>query len=218
MILLAYLLVIFICLFILFVLSRHDFVLLRQSINLRQVFDSAFIVIFISFIVARLSYIAYTQNFNLINPLRFIYLTRYWGIVPFLGLLIVCLTLSVLFRKKKNILRIFDIYFIAFSPLILLDILFQPSLGISNLIKIISILILSIFYIWFIKIHNKFNVKDGFTTALIFITYSLVSLSLSFANVGFFNIKYVWYHLVLFISLIGFSVMFVLVQRNFFKK
>lgn len=218
MILLFYLIIIFICLFILFAVSRHDFVLLRQSITLRQVFDNAFILIIVSFIVSRIGYIIYSTKFDLFNPLRFFYMTKYWGILPFIGLLSMLLSLYILFRKKKNILRIFDIYFISFSPLILLDIALKNNIGINFFIKIVSMIVLLAFHIWFIRIHNKFYTKDGFITSLIFITYSLVSLAFEYSNMGFFALRYAWYQILLLFTALLFMGALVLVQKNFFVK
>ena len=121
MILLIYLLGVFLSLFILYAVSRHDFVLLRQSISLRQVYDNVFISLLVFFIVARAGFALVSNSIQLINPLRFFYLTKYWGIIPYLGFFGMIVALLLLFRKKKNKLRILDIYFISFSPLILLD-------------------------------------------------------------------------------------------------
>jgi len=218
MILLFYLSVIFICLFVLFAISRHDFVLLRQSITLRQIFDNAFIAITASFIMSRLGYIIYSAKLDLLNPLQFFYVTRYWGTLPFIGLLSMLFSLYILFRRKKNILRIFDIYFISFSPLILLDIALKSNIGINLLLKIVSLIVLFVFYIWFVRIHNKFDTKDGFITSLIFITYSLVSLAFSYSNMGFFTFKYAWYQILLLLTALSFTGVLVLVQKNFFVK
>lgn len=218
MILLAYLFGIFLSLFILYTVSRHDFVLLRQSISLRQVFDNAFISLFVFFVVSRLAYSLYIGSVQLLNPLRFFYLTKYWGIVPYIGFAGVILSLFFLFRKKKNKLRILDIYFISFSPLILLDILLKNNVGILLPIKLISILVLLLFYGWFIKIHNKYTTKDGFITLMTIITYSLVNLAFSFAAFGIISQRYLWFNAVLVVSTIVATLLLVLVQRDTFNK
>lgn len=218
MTILLHVFVIFICLFILFAISRHDFVLLRQNISLRQVFDSAFIVIITSFFFARLGYIFYSLKLDLLSPLKFLYLTKHWGFLSFIGFISMTALIYLLFRKKKNILRIYDIYFISFSPLILLDIFLQPNNSVAVIIKIISIAVLSLFYIWFLRIHNKFSLKDGFITSIIIITYSLVSLAFSFSNVGFLNFKFLWFQISIILSFIASLTLLILVQRNYFNK
>ena len=218
MVLLLYLLGIFICLFILYAVSRHDFVLLRQSISLRQIYDNIFISLFVFFVVARLAFSLYSGSIQILNPLRFFYLTKYWGIVPYIGFAGAIIALFILFRKKKNRLRILDIYFISFSPLILLDILLKTNVGILLIIKVISVLVLLIFYGWFLKIHNKYTTKDGFITFMTIITYSLVNLAFSLAASGIISQKYLWYNAVLVLVTIASSVLLILVQRDVFNK
>lgn len=218
MMLLMHLTIIFICLFILFAISRHDFVLIRQNISLRQIFDNAFIIIVTSFMSARLGFILYSQKFELLSPLKYFYLTKYWGVLYFFGFISMTLVIYFLFRKKKNILRIYDIYFISFSPIILFDIILQNNGSVNLILKVISVSVLSLFYLWFIKINNKFTLKDGFITSIILITYSLVSLAFSFSNKGFLNFNFLWYQVILFLAVIFSAVLLFLVQRNFFNK
>lgn len=208
----------FISLFILYAVSRHDFVLLRQSISLRQVYDNVFISLFVFFLASRVGYILISQSFDFFNPLRFFYLTKYWGILPYAGFVGIVLTLLILFRKKKNKLRILDIYFISFTPVMLLDILLQSNNGIVFVIKIIAAVVLIFFYGWFIKIHNKYTTKDGFIACLTIITYSIASLALSFASHGVFVQRYIWFNAMLFVIIIISSIFLFLVQRDVFNK
>ena len=213
-----YFVVIIFCLFILYAVSRHDFVLLRQSISLRQVFDNAFLSLLAFFLTSRIFYSLYVHSIEILNPLRFFYLTKYWGILPFAGFAGMIVSLLFLFRKKKNKLRILDIYIISFSPLMLLDVLLKTNTGILLPIKIISALVLFGFYAWFIKIHNKFSTKDGFITFLAVITYSIVSLAFSFARFGLYSTSYLWINLVFVLTIIAATVLLVLVQKNIFNK
>lgn len=208
----------FIGLFILYAVSRHDFVLLRQSISLRQVYDNVFIGLLVFFLVSRVGFAFYTMSFDLLNPLRFFYLTKYWGILPYAGLIGMVITLLILFRKKKNKLRILDIYLLSFTPVILLDVVLRSNTSIVLLVKVISLMVLVVFYGWFIKIHNKYTTKDGFITCMTIITYTLVSLALSIASNGLFSQRYLWFNALLVISTIVSSVILMLVQRDFFNK
>ncbi len=213
-----YLLAIFISLFILYAVSRHDFVLLRQSISLRQVFDNVFISLFVFFLVSRLFYIIYVQAFDFINPLKFFYLTKHWGLLPYAGFAGIVLSIFILYRKKKNKLRILDIYFISFTPVILLDVILKENSPILIGIKTVSIVVLVLFYGWFIKIHNKFTTKDGFISLMTVITYSLVTLAFSLAQNGIFSQKYLWFNALLIVVTIVSSVFLALVQRDVFNK
>jgi len=165
-----------------------------------------------------MAYAFYVGSFQILNPLRFFYLTKYWGIVPYIGFAGMIMALLLLFRKKKNKLRIIDIYLISFSPIILLDILLQSNNGVFLIIKIISSLVLLGFYGWFIKIHNKYTTKDGFITLLTIITYSLVNLAFSFASYGILSQNYFWYNAILTVSTIVSFIFLFLVQRDTFNK
>jgi hypothetical protein len=145
-------------------------------------------------------------------------LTKYWGLTPYIGFVGIILAVLFLFRKKKNKLRILDIYLISFSPIILLDVLSRGNGNILFLIKCISLLVLVAFYGWFIKIHNKFTTKDGFITVMTILTYTLVSLALSFAAFGIFSQKYLWFNIFLVVSGIFSIAMLVLVQKDVFNK
>lgn len=218
MILLIFVFGIFLSLFILYAVSRHDFVLLRQSISLRQVYDNAFISLIIFFLTSRIFFALYSHTFQILNPLRFFYLTKYWGILPYAGFAGLITTIFFLFRKKKNKLRILDIYLISFSPVILLDVILKSNHGIQLAIKIVSVIVLLAFYSWFVKIHNKFTTKDGFLTFMIIITYSLVSLAFSLASFGIFNQTYLWYNTILILSTLISVIFLYLVQRDTFNK
>ena len=110
---LLYLLFIFVSLFILYAVARHDFVLLRQSISLRIVYDNVFISLFVFFIFSRIGFAFYKQSLEILNPLKFFYLTKYWGLTPYIGFVGIILAVLFLFRKKKNKLRILDNYFLS---------------------------------------------------------------------------------------------------------
>lgn len=218
MILLLYLLAIFISLFILYAVSRHDFVLLRQSISLRQVFDAEFISLAVFFVISRIAYTFYIQSFELLNPLKFFYLTKHWGILPYAGVFGLLLTIIFLYRKKKNKLRILDIYFISFSPIIILDVLLNSNTGIILIIKLVAASVLLLFYGWFIKIHNKFSIKDGFITFMTILTYSLTTIALSLASYGIYSQKFVWFNLLLVGAIIISLIFLLLIQLDKFNR
>ncbi len=213
-----YLAGVFISLFILYGVSRHDFVLLRQSIALRTVFDNVFITIFTFFFVSRIGFILTSSNYDLLNPLKLLHLTRYWGILPYAGILATILSILFLFRKKKNKLRILDIYFISFTPLIILDVILKSNSIVMLSIKVVALLVLICFYVWFIKIHNRFSTKDGFITAMTVLTYSIVTLAFSIAQYGIYSIHFLVFNILLGISILSSSIFMFLVQKDTFNK
>lgn len=215
---LIFIITIFISLFILYAIARHDFVLLRQSISLRQVYDNVFLSLFSFFLAGRIGYVFYVQSFDYFHPLKFIYVTKYWGLLPFAGLIGMMIALIFFFRKKKNILRILDIYFISFTPVILLDVITHSNSGILLPIKIISLIVLIIFYGWFIKIHNKYTTKDGFITFMTIITYSLVSMALSIGQYGILSVKFAWYNIILAFMILISTIFIFFIQKEIINK
>lgn len=213
-----FLVTIFISLFVLFSVARHDFVLIRQSISLRQVFDSAFIALFVAFIFGRIFFALDSNLIDILNPLKFFHLTRYWGILVSAGFLGAFLSLFFLYKKKKNKLRIFDIYFIAFFPLMVLDIVLKSNSGVGIILKGVSLVVLLAFYVWFLKIHNEFSIKDGFITFLGLISYSLVLLAFSFAISGVFTISHLVFQSFLIAVTLGSAIMLLLIHRDLFNK
>ncbi len=208
----------FIVLFILFSVARHDFVLIRQSISLRQAFDNAMLSFIFAFVFGRVFYAIENNAYEILHPLRFFHLTRYEGVLIFAGFLGAYMAILFLYRKKKNKLRIFDIYFLSFFPFVILDILLKSNNGIGLLLKAVSLVVLFSFYSWFIKIHNEFSVKDGFICFLGAISYALVLLAFSFASGGVFSLP----HLIFQTTLIGLTIfsaiMLFLIHRNVFNK
>lgn len=215
---LLFILAIFISLFILYAVSRHDFVLLRQSISLRQVYDNVFLSLIAFFVTSRISYAFYVGSWEILNPLKFFYLTKYWGILPYAGFIGMIISLLFLFRKKKNTLRILDIYFLSFTPVILLDVVIRSNSPLLLVIKLVALVVLISFYGWFIKIHNKFTTKDGFITFMTIITYSLTSLSFSLATNGILNQNHLWFNILLIIATIIATIFLILVQKDKFNK
>lgn len=213
-----YFLAVFISLFILYAVSRHDFVLLRQSISLRHVYDNVFISLFFFYIISRIFYAFYIGAIEILHPLKFFYIAKYPGIFPYAGFAGILICTLFLFRKKKNKFRILDILFLSFSPIIILDILLKSNSSLLLPIKIVSLLVLLLFYGWFIKIHNKFTTKDGFITCMTSITYSLVSLAFSVAQYGIFSIKFLWLNILFILIILISSFFLLLVQRDTFNK
>lgn len=213
-----YLIAVFISLFILYGVGRHDFVLIRQSISLRNVFDKAFIALFIFFITSRIFYILQHSVYDFFSPLKFLYLTRHWGLLPYAGIIFAIITIFFLFRKKKNKLRILDIYLISLTPIAILDILLWGNGGILLAIKSVAVIVLLFFYGWFIAIHNKFTTKDGFITGMIVVTYTLTTLALSVAQNGVYIQKYLFFNLSLITITVITSVFIILIQKGILNK
>src|SRR3989344_1615048 len=90
--------ILFVSLFILYVLCKYDFLLIRKDIKMPFLFNNIFLSIGIGMIVARLIYIVDSNKIFLINPLVFFHLVNYGGLSIF-GEFLVCFFLH---QKKKR--------------------------------------------------------------------------------------------------------------------
>src|SRR3989344_825223 len=108
---------IFICFFALFLFSKQDFVLLRQNISLSEIFDAAIIVFLLALLAGRIFYILDTFNFQLLHLVKFFYLTKFPGISTLGFFFGAAGGVLLLFRNKKGLRRIYDIFSISFFPL-----------------------------------------------------------------------------------------------------
>lgn len=208
----------FISSFVLFIASRHDFVLLRQNISIRHIFDKAFIILFLSLLVSRAIYLVDEKMYDfLINPLRFLHVILFFGF-NLLGL-ISAFSLGVLFffRKRKNFLRIFDIYMLAFFPLVIFEaVTYVLNPEINTLISFIYLVATLLFFGLFIKMHTGFKIKDGVVSFCILIFSAVSYLGYSFLkeSISIYSPVQILATLIISISIYC----LVLVQLNFFKE
>lgn len=166
--------------FILYLFSKHDFVLLRQNISLAQIFDSAIIVILVSFAFGRIFYFLNAGEFDILFSLGLIHFFNYPGF-SILGFIIgAAVALGYIFRKKKGLGRINDIFTISTFPLFLF-ILVISSLKINNIYLPIVLIVIGIaVFAFFIKSHNKYILRDG---SISYIYFFLVCLGSFFLQV-----------------------------------
>src|SRR3990167_55796 len=107
------LIIIFVSSFILYLVSRQDFVLLRKNISLSQMFDAAIIAFVIAFFSSRLLYILNSQDFSLFHIIKFFHLIKFPGL-SLLGLFLGgAFALYVIFRKRRALGRLYDIFTIS---------------------------------------------------------------------------------------------------------
>lgn len=169
---------IFISFFILFSLSRHDFVLIRQNISLAQVFDLALISIFFAFIVGRLLFVLNNFDLDLLHLVKFFYFIKFPG-TSTLGFFIGG-ALSILFflKKRKSIKRIFDIFILSFLPIYSFNIIFRNYPSSIIVIPLVLFILSWVVFFVLLDIHNKYKMKDGDISILTFIVLGLDSFIL----------------------------------------
>lgn len=171
------------CFFLLYILCRQDFVLLRQNISLAQILDSAIISIVFAFITARLLFLINNLEMSLLHVIRFFHFIKFPGVSPLGFFLGTAFSLWVIFRKRKGIFRVFDIFAISFLPLYLFSLVIKKYPGVYALILpiFLAAVVLGLF-IFFIKSHYKYIMRDGSISIIILLLISLDSLFYDYIN------------------------------------
>jgi phosphatidylglycerol:prolipoprotein diacylglycerol transferase len=105
----------FIFLFCLYLLARDDFILLRKSITLEQIFNYAFISALIALLSGRIMYVFFHPSLQYLNPLIFLIFIYFPGISVVGAIIGVIIFLFFISRKKKVPRgRIYDVFSLSF--------------------------------------------------------------------------------------------------------
>lgn len=201
---------IFISLFILFSLSRNDFILLRKNIPPSHIFNYAFVAIFTSFISGRVFYILDTRNFFILNPISFFHLFRFPGFQlegAFVG---GALILFLMIKDRVALFRIYDIFFLSFFPFFSLSLFLNP---LANLLvfKIALVIASLVLFNVFLDSHKEYIFRDGTLSLII-----LIILSVNFLITYIFIPKTSLLYIFSFVQLI--SVIAIIVSLFFIFK
>ncbi len=174
--------VIVICVFILFILSRQDFVLLRQNISLAQIFDSLVFALIIALVTGRIFYIINNFDFELVHIIRFFHLLKFPGISTLGFFLGGTVSLAFLFRKKKGLARIYDIFTISFLPVYSFALITKGYPNVFFFLPPILLLFLIFIFAFFIISHNKYFLRDGSVGIIFILILCLENFFLQFIN------------------------------------
>lgn len=218
MMILLLVLFLFVCSFVLFVTSRHDFVLLRQNISIRHIFDKAIIILLSGLFISRIIYLVDARMYDFfLDPLRFLHVILYFGFNIFGLMVSVSLGTFFFFRKRKNFLRILDIYLLSFFPIVIFEAIFYLLDVSSSIVINLSYLVLTlVVFIIFVRMHNGYKIKDGVVGFSILIFSALSYLAHSFLLKGLLFYSPIQ---ILSILVVAISVYcLVLVQIDFFKE
>ena len=218
MMILLLVLFLFVCSFVLFVTSRHDFVLLRQNISIRHIFDKAVIILLSGLFISRIMYLVDARMYDFfLDPLRFLHVILYFGFNIFGLMVSVSLGAFFFFRKRKNFLRILDIYLLSFFPIVIFEAIFYLLDVSSNIVINLFYLVLTlVLFIIFVRMHNGYKIKDGVVGFSILIFSALSYLVHVFLLKGLLLYSPIQ---ILSILVVAISVYcLVLVQIDFFKE
>lgn len=213
-------LILFFCLFIflyvIYLLSKDDYVFMRKSIAIEQVFNITFISILCGLFFARLHFVFLHPSWKYLQPLVFIVFFYFPGL-SLTGEILGFMLLAFLLAKRTKIPmgKVFDIFALAFSisysvGLLSLSIM---QLIISRRIDIFSVITAIIFLLIFIAlryVYSKQISNNGLIANSILLIYTIVAiatniLTLHYKNLSFFfrdNILLLIFSLICFIVLI----------------
>lgn len=190
----------FIFLYVLFYLSKDDFIIARKNISVDKIFNIAFFTSVMSLFFARLFYVLFNPSMQFLNPLIFLAFP-YVGGLSLIGGLIGGTLFLYAYSNYKNLPfgKLFDLFtmsFISVLPfafLINFLILFGKTELFYNFIFAASILIFFLFAKIIYPFSAKGEVEDG-SIGLIFISifsfiYFIIKLFLNLKIFSFLNLE-----------------------------
>lgn len=203
----------FIFLYVLYYLSRDDFVIVRKDISMERIFNLVFLTSIVSLFFSRLFFVLINSDPKLLSPLGFLAIPYFPGLSLVGGMLgaEIFIFLYGSFRKLPigKVLDLFTLSFMTTLPLGLI-INFIINLGkvsfLSDLVFVFSIFILLLFAKIIYPFSNKGEIKDG-SLGLIFgaifsFLYFMVKLFLNLKGFSFLSLDNILILALLFSSLI----------------
>lgn len=169
-------------LFVLHILSREDWVLMRKNVTLEQLFNIAILTCFSGLLFARIFYVAFNPSWKYLNLLVF-FLVPYFPGLSLSGGIIGALLFLLYYSKLKKfpfdrVADLLSIVLLIAFPVGLLGTLFLPAHPYIMVI-IGEILFYPILYTIMMKLVQpavvRGEVRDGTSTFLIIMSISLVS-------------------------------------------
>ncbi len=203
----------FLFLYVLYYLSKDDFVIVRKDISLERIFNLAFLAGVVSLLSSRLGFVIFTHNFNYLNPLVFFAIPYFFGLS--LPGAIIGQSIFVYFYsgfKKMPVGKIFDLFTMSFITVLPIGfmITFLVMLGKTSPFFNIFFVCSLVIYILFAKLIFPFSIRgeirDG-SLGLLFLSifsflYFIIKLFMDVKNFSFLDIENIALLILLFSSLI----------------
>lgn len=203
----------FIFLYVLFYLSKDDFVIIRRDISIDRIFNVAFLTGIVSLFFARFFYVLFHPAKDLFNPLVFLAFPYVPGLSILGGIAggaLFCYTYAR--YKKMPAGKIFDLIVMSFISILPLGYLLTYLLLFLQTSLFYNVLFLASF-IWlflFLKIIHPFSlkgeIKDG-SLGLIFISlfsffYFIAKLFIDVKIFSFFELENIFLLILIFLPLV----------------
>jgi hypothetical protein len=161
--------------YLVYSLAKNDFVLLRKNITLYELFDGVLISMLVGLLLARIFYIIEIQEFSWFHPFRFVHLARLPGLSLFGFFIGVIPVLYLFIRRKKVLLRVYDIVLISLLPLFMFSLITRSySLIIPGYIVQFLLALAGLLVLWICKkFYHNYTLKDGSIAMIILMFISL---------------------------------------------
>lgn len=172
--------------YILYVLVKHDFIIARKSLLLQEIFDATLVACIAFIFSGRLLYALSMQRFDLINPIRFFHFLKFPGALFLGGVFGFGLVIYFMFRKKKILARLFDIYSLSMLPLFIFTLVFSFNKGYFLYFNILIFLLSLLFMAIGIHTYKNYTLKDGSTAFLFICLITVYTIISEFSNTGRF--------------------------------
>jgi hypothetical protein len=163
---------VFLSLFVLFVLSENDFILVRREITLPIMFNRMFLSMIAAFMIGRAVYALDTGEFYMFNPLVFFNFAKFQGFSVFGAFFGAVGAMLYLTRDRKALGRTLDIFSLSYFPYLLLYFLKNPISFQMILIKIVILIVLVVIFSTFLNSHRNYSLKDGSLFFVVLITFA----------------------------------------------
>lgn len=163
----------FISFFILYLLSKNDFVLVRQNVSLTEIFNLAIAGFIVASLASRLFYIFDTSSWEFLNPLRFFHLLKLPGLSLFGFYIIFALWIYIRVQKQKTLARVLDIISLSFSPIFLFSLLVPYFKGVFYYAQLGLFIIFLILIAFLLRANKNYKFKDGSIASLVFFLVSI---------------------------------------------
>jgi hypothetical protein len=203
----------FIFLYILYYISRDDFVIVRKDVAMEKIFNLAFLASLVALFFSRIFFVLIHPDPKLLNPLGFLALPYFPGLSLMGGIASASLFIFLYASNKKlpvgKVMDLFTMGLLGVMPIgyvINFLVHFGKVSLFNNIFLVISFLLVLIFAKIVYPISNRGEIKDGslslIYTSVISFLYFLTKLFLNIKDFSFLNIENILVLVVLFSSLI----------------
>ncbi|HRN96171.1 MAG TPA: prolipoprotein diacylglyceryl transferase [Candidatus Levybacteria bacterium] len=154
---------VFFSMFLVYSLAKNDFVLLRKNVSLHELFDGVILSMLVGLLLARIFYLFEIQEFSWFHPFRFFHLLKLPGLSLFGFFVGIIPVLYFFLRKKKVLLRTYDIVFIALFPVFIFSLVTRSySLLIPGFVIQILLAVAGCIILWICtRFYHNYTLKDG---------------------------------------------------------